>query len=214
MSEEDIDECEHECEEEQPSFSLETDPQLRFTALYGEVNEQTACELIANLIVLKETGTSEQVVENPDNPEEKAVVQVHDDIDLYLSTYGGQAPEMMAVYDTIRMLREEHVIKITAVGKIMSAGILLLASGTKGHRKAGKHTRFMIHPPSGSSFGTSSELHNDRKEIRWIEKQLIDALEAETKMTRKKIISLFRRKTDTYFDVEQALEWGIIDSIF
>lgn len=210
-----LDECDHDEESaEQPSFSIETDPTLRFTALYGEVNEQTASELIANLFVLKETGTTEQVVVNPENPQEEAVVQVYDDIDLYLSTYGGQAPEMLAIYDTIRMIREKHTIKITAVGKIMSAGILLVASGTKGFRKAGKHTRFMIHPPSGGSFGTIKELHNDGKEIKWIEKQLIEALEVETSMSRKKISSLLRKKTDTYFDAEQALEWGIIDTIF
>ena len=42
---------------------------------------------------------------------------------------------------------------------------------------------------------------------------LIKAMVAETKMDYKELKSIFRRKTDTYFDAEQALEWGLADEI-
>jgi len=32
-------------------------------------------------------------------------------------------------------------------------------------------------------------------------------------LTEKKIRSMFRKKTDTYFNAEQAIEWGIADEM-
>ena len=68
-----------------------------------------------------------------------------------------------------------------------------------------------------STFGVGrvmlKELEVDIREVKWYQNQYVKALAAETNLTEKKIKSIFRRKTDTYFDADQALEWGIIDEI-
>ena len=57
------------------------------------------------------------------------------------------------------------------------------------------------------------ELETDIKEVRWYQKQFIEALASETKLSKREITNIFRRKTDTYFDAQKALEWGIVDEI-
>ena len=48
----------------------------------------------------------------------------------------------------------------------MSAGTLLLAAGTKGKRKIGKHCRVMIHSVIGGSVGPMHQLDNEMKEVK------------------------------------------------
>ena len=53
--------------------------------------------------------------------------------------------EMFALYDLMRMVREDCGIHTFGIGKVMSAGVLLLAAGTKGERRIGKNCRIMLH---------------------------------------------------------------------
>ena len=51
----------------------------------------------------------------------------------------------------------------------MSAGVLLLAAGTKGKRKIGKHCRIMMHSVIGGHVGPMHQLDNEMKEIKAIQ---------------------------------------------
>jgi len=172
----------------------------RTVHLYGEVNEENCKNLISALYYLK---TNVKLAEDEEiSP-----------IDVLVSTEGGSVQEMFSVYDSIRDLRKEVEIKTYGIGKVMSAGILLLACGTNGSRKVGRNCRLMLHPVSGGQFGSLKELEVDLKEVRWYENQLIKSLASESKLKESEVKEIFDRKTDTYFDAEQALEWGIVDEI-
>lgn len=179
-----------------------SEPALRTITVYGEINEEAAKECVTLLHIMKETGRHE---------EESEVF--YDPIDVLISTEGGNVQDMFAVYDCMRNVQQDCEVNTIGLGKVMSAGILLLASGTKGNRKVGKHCRLMMHSVQGGHFGSLKELETDIREVRWYQEQFIKAIAQESNLDRKELKSIFRRKTDTYFDAEQALKWGIVDEI-
>ena len=95
----------------------------------------------------------------------------------------------------------------------MSAGVLLLAAGTKGKRKIGKYCRVMIHSVIGGSHGSLPNLANEMEAIQQIQKDYIDALVSETTMTSEKMKDLLERKVNVYLSAEEAVELGIADII-
>src|SRR4051812_38599097 len=79
----------------------------RIVYLSGEVNEHTIANVIVQLLSMAN--------------------QSNKPIHLVVSTYGGSVDEMFSLYDAIKFLPcPVHTI---GLGKIMSAGVLLLASG-------------------------------------------------------------------------------------
>ena len=121
--------------------------------------------------------------------------------------------EMFAIYDTMRMIREECEIQTIGLGKVMSAGVLLLAAGNKGSRKIGKNCRVMIHSVIGGQHGPVHNLENELEEVKWIQEQYIDALKEETNMTKKYIKKLLERKVNVYLTAKEAVELGIADEV-
>jgi len=179
---------------------------LRSFAIYGEINEEQGREAIQALQILHDKICAEQSKsENPDEP--------CDPIELLVSTEGGHVQDMFAIYDCMRLVRRDCDIETFGVGKIMSAGILLLAGGTPGKRKVGKHCRLMMHSVQGGHFGSIKELETDIREVRWYQQQLTSALLEETNLSLKELKAIFRKKTDTYFSAEQAVKWGIADEV-
>ena len=73
---------------------------------------------------------------------------------VYISTYGGSADDMFGLYDIMRQVKDTSEIHTVGVGKVMSAGVLLLAAGTNGKRKIGKRCRVMIHSVIGGNQGS------------------------------------------------------------
>ena len=168
-------------------------PDFRVVGLYGPVDEEMCEEVIRSLLTFAYTG---------DDP-----------IQLILSTAGGLATEMFAVYDIMRNVRGDRRLITLGLGKIMSAGVLLLASGTKGSRKIGKHCKVMIHGLKSDLMGYMPTIENDLEELKRIQKMYIKTLSKETNMSKKYIRELFDRKVDIYLTAEEAVELGIADEI-
>ena len=120
---------------------------------------------------------------------------------------------MFAIYDMMRLTREECIIETVGLGKVMSAGVLLLAAGTKGHRKIGKNTRVMIHNVQAGHYGALPSLENELNEVLCMQSQMTSALVAETNLTTKQLKKMLDRKVDVYIDAEEAIRLGIADII-
>ena len=147
-------------------------------------------------------------------PSEKQKKEERQPVEFHISTYGGCADDMFAIYDLMKTLdKSEQEIHTTGWGKVMSAGVLLLAAGTKGKRKIGRNTRIMLHSVRASHVGGIHSLENEMAETRWIQKQHIDALVAETKMTKKELNNMLNKKVDVYLSAEDAIRLGIADII-
>jgi len=178
-------------------------PQLsKLIQLFGEIEEENCAEIACALRVLGglSKGTPEEEVEP---------------IELVISTTGGAAADMLAVYDTIRLVRDEGCpVTTTGIGKVMSAGVLLLAAGTKGKRRVGANCRIMLHGVASGHVGQINSLENELEEVRWTQKQYIKALAGETDMTPKYIKKLIERGINVYLTAKEAVELGIADETF
>jgi ATP-dependent Clp protease protease subunit len=120
---------------------------------------------------------------------------------------------MFAIYDAMRYIREEVEIITFGLGKVMSAGTVLLAAGTKGKRRIGKHCRVMVHSVIGGHVGPMHQLDNEVKEIKIIQESYIKALCEETDLTEKQLRSWLKKKVNIYLTAEEAVKYGFADIV-
>ena len=176
------------------------EPDMRVVGLFADVNEEKIAEVIHSVLFFNEM--------NRQSPPEN-----QKPITFYLSTYGGNADDMFAMYDMMRIVRNYTEIHTVGLGKVMSAGVLMLAAGTKGQRYIGKNCRVMIHAVMGGNHGSLHNMMNEMEAIEQLQDMYCDALIAETKLTRVKLKKMLERKVNVYLSAEQAVEMGIADEI-
>ena len=186
-------------------------PSLRVTGIYGDISEEKCSEAIYGLLALHDSGR-EVVRKDPDD-EDSQLIETYAPIEFYVSTYGGVASEMFAVYDVVRSIRDYSPVCTYGIGKVMSAGVLLLAGGTRGERRIGKHCRVMIHGVISGQHGHLSDVENEFEEAKMTQKLYIDALASETNMTARYIKKLMDKKTNVYINASEAVDLGIADII-
>ena len=130
-------------------------------------------------------------------------------IEIYISTHGGDEYEMFGLYDLLKGC-PCHVITI-GFGKVMSAGVLLLAAGDE--RFAYPNTSFMVHE---SWWEDGPERYSQKKAVMGHYKDLYDVwincMAESTKFSATKW-KQFCEGPDRYFRVEMAKEIGLIDKV-
>jgi ATP-dependent Clp protease, protease subunit len=176
------------------------EPEMHLLGLFCDVVEEKVAELVHALLYLNEM--------NIMLPEEK-----QKPVDFYISTHGGSADDMFALYDVMRQVREQTEIHTIGMGKVMSAGVLLMAAGTKGKRKIGKNCRVMIHSVIAGNHGSLHNLINEMEAVEQLQQMYTDCLVAETNMTKKQLKNMLERKVNVYLSAEEAVELGIADII-
>jgi ATP-dependent Clp protease protease subunit len=189
--------------EEAPVSALEQllgGPQneIRTIGLMGDVDEEKGGDLMMAILLLTELSGKEAP---------------YDPITMYISTYGGSADEMFGIYDVMTKAKKQCEIHTIGVGKVMSAGTLVLASGTKGKRKIGKHCRVMIHSVNSGHVGELHSIENEVKAVKHMQELYINAMAQETSMTKRQLQKLIDRKVNVYLSAEEAIEYGIADEI-
>jgi len=181
---------------------IQVEQELRTVGLFGDVEEEKMAEIIGGFLLLRESGLTIDS-EAPNNSP----------IEFIISTSGGSAHDMFAIYDAMRIVRQKCPVHTVALGKVMSAGVLLLAGGTKGHRKIGKNCRVMVHGVTGGHIGSIHNLENEMDEVRWLQDRYITALVEETDMTKSFLKKLIERKVNVYLTAEEAVEYGMADEV-
>ena len=194
-----------------PVTQIEDKPKVRVIGMIGNVDEDKAAEVIYGMLLMKKTSTKKVLVDEDDPT--KGLEVVCEPFEIIISTYGGSAFEMLGIYDMMRQVKEDCEISTHGIGKVMSAGVLLLAAGTKGKRKIGENCRVMIHSVIGGSHGAIHDLENEMEEIKWMQDRYIKILASETSMTERYIKNLLKRKVNVYLNAEEAVELGIADII-
>jgi len=184
---------------------------IRKMGIIGDIAEEQTSDIIYGMVSLHSTREKEEY-KDPENPD-LGTETVSQPFEIIVSTNGGDAREMMAIYDTMRLLRKDCEIHTLGLGKVMSAGVPLLAAGTKGKRRIGKYCRVMLHNVSAGTVGAIQQMQNEMKEVEKIQKQYIEILAAETKMTEKDIKRIINKNVNVYLSAEEALELGIVDEV-
>ena len=188
------------------------EPEMRSMSIIGDITEELSKDILASLWYLNNNAKVEELVD-PEDPECEETKEVIRPIEIIVSTNGGNADEMFGIYDAMRWIRREVEIETFGLGKVMSAGTLLLAAGTKGKRRIGKHCRVMIHSVIGGSIGPMHQLDNEMKEVKAIQESYIKAVCEETNLTERKLRSLLKKKINIYLTAEEAVKHGFADII-
>jgi ATP-dependent Clp protease protease subunit len=162
----------------------------RVVFMVGEVNDQTANLVIAQLLFLES-----------ENPEK--------DISLYINSPGGSVSAGLAIYDTMQFIKPD--VSTLCMGMAASMGAFLLAAGTKNKRFCLPNSRVMIHQPLGGARGQASDIEIQAREILYLRERLNKILSDRTGQTIETIAKDTDR--DNFMSAEQAKEYGIIDQV-
>ena len=162
----------------------------RVVFLVGEVNDQSANLVIAQLLFLES-----------ENPEK--------DISLYINSPGGSVSAGLAIYDTMQFIKPD--VSTLCMGMAASMGAFLLAAGTKGKRFSLPNSRVMIHQPLGGARGQASDIEIQAREILYLRERLNKILSDRTGQTIETIAKDTDR--DNFMSAEQAKEYGLIDQV-
>ncbi len=131
-------------------------------------------------------------------------------VTLYINSGGGSVTDGMAIYDTAKLVT--CPVYTTCCGLAASMAAVLLASGDKGHRNSLKHSKIMLHQPSGGSERvTAADFAIVAKQMEDCKIMLYEALAEDTGKPFEHIAEICDR--DFWMTPEEAIAEGVIDSI-
>ncbi|MCH9741153.1 MAG: ATP-dependent Clp endopeptidase proteolytic subunit ClpP [Epsilonproteobacteria bacterium] len=162
----------------------------RIIMLSGEVNDQVASTIVAQLLFLE--------AQDPDK-----------DIYFYINSPGGVITSGFSMFDTMNYIKPDVVT--ICIGQAASMGAFLLAAGEKGKRYALPNSRIMIHQPLGGAQGQSTDIQIQAQEIQRMKDTLNEILAERTGKTAKRIEKDTER--DNFMSAPEAVEYGLIDQV-
>ena len=163
----------------------------RIIFLTGEINDQVANTVVAQLIYLE--------AKNPDK-----------EISLYINSPGGSVSAGLAIYDTMQYIK--CPVSTICVGLAASMAAVLLLAGEKGKRFCLTNSEVMIHQPLGGMQGQASDIKIHADHIMKTRERLNKIIAKHTGKSLKEIEKDTDR--DNFLTSSEALEYGIIDKIF
>jgi ATP-dependent Clp protease protease subunit len=162
----------------------------RIIFLVGEVNDQTANVIVAQMLFLES--------ENPDK-----------DINFYINSPGGAVTAGLAIYDTMQFIKPN--VSTMCIGQACSMGSFLLMAGAKGKRFALPNSRIMIHQPSGGAQGQATDIDIQAREILYIRERLNKLYVEHTGQPLEKVERDMER--DRFMNAVDARSYGLIDEV-
>lgn len=131
------------------------------------------------------------------------------DITLYINSPGGSVTAGLAIYDTMHYIKPD--VSTICVGMAASMGAVLLAGGAAKKRFALPNAEIMIHQVLGGAQGQATDIKIHAERILKIKDSLNEILAKHTGQKLTKIQADTER--DYFLDAEEALKYGLIDSI-
>ena len=142
-----------------------------------------------------------------------SVTPVRPPINIYLSTYGGVIYDMFSIYDEIKQLTGEYEVFIHCVGKIMSAGTIIMLAVDLDHRIAYSNTTFMFHSLSGFSYGKMKDMEENLEESKRLHKMMWKIYKENTSIPEDKLEEVYKCKKDWFLSADQAKKYKIISKV-
>lgn len=160
--------------------------------LTDEVDTNSSVKLIKELMVLEKLDPTKEVT-------------------IYINSPGGEVISGMAVYDYIQTMKAP--VKTVCIGTAASMGAMLFLAGHK--REMLPHTRLMIHDPAfggGNMAGKKPhELQQYVDKLKQTQDIIVDIIAEKTGKTKDEIRD--KTKDDSYFNAEEAVEYGLATGI-
>lgn len=169
-------------------------PPSRYVYLVGDVTEQRIRGVVQQIFFLAEKDLSKPIT-------------------LVVNTMGGLLYDIFALYDAVKIITP-CTVRTLGLGKIMSAGCLALACGTKGERRMGKNAKLMYHAGHDLLHGDVLSIQSDLEEFKRVQDQYDSLVAIETGKTLEAVRSLYLpKRLDTYLSSEEALQFGFVDQL-
>ncbi len=162
----------------------------RVIFLVGEVNDQTANLVVAQLLFLES--------ENPDK-----------DISFYINSPGGSVSAGLAIFDTMQFIKPD--VSTLCIGFAASMGSFLLAAGAKGKRFSLPNSKIMIHQVLGGARGQATDIEIHARDILKTRDQMNRILAERTGQTLEKIARDTER--DYFLTADEARDYGLVDQV-
>lgn len=128
---------------------------------------------------------------------------------IFLSTFGGEALSALQIYDCEKSC--QCPLTCIGTGKVMSAGVLILAASDKGYRFLTRNCRVMVHSVSAGFAGSLSSLNEEMDEINKTQETFCELLAYESGQSVKNIKKLL--EGNKYMSAEEAIKNGFADRI-
>ena len=130
------------------------------------------------------------------------------DINLVLSSYGGDVYSMLGTIDYFKTLPVK--VNTHCFGACMSAAAVILACGT-GKRTMSENSTVMVHEGSAFEAGKTSDVLKGADHLKKLQSNINRILGEVTKKDQEFWEEVSRQ--DTYLTAEECLEYGIVDEI-
>lgn len=131
------------------------------------------------------------------------------DVSIYINSPGGIISAGMAIYDTMRFIKNDVVT--ICIGQAASMAAILLAAGSKGKRFALPNSKIIIHQPLGGFEGQATDIMIQAEEMRKVKAKTIEILALLSGQKAEKVALDIER--DYIMSPEDAQKYGIIDSV-
>ena len=164
--------------------------QDRIVLLGGEVNDESANLIVAQLLFLQAQDAKKE-------------------ISMYINSPGGSVTAGLAIYDTMQFI--SCPVATYCIGQAASMGAVLLTAGAKGKRFALPNARIMIHQPWGGAEGKASDIEITAREILRLKEKLNEILAAHSGKTMEEVVHDTDR--DHFMSADEACKWGLIDKV-
>jgi len=174
----------------------------RIIMLEGEVEDQMANLIVAQLLFLESEDSSK-------------------DITMFINSPGGSVSAGLAIYDTMQFIAPN--VATYVVGQAASMGSFLAQAGAAGKRFVLPESRTMIHRVSSGTHGTSGSVHVQDLQFEDARRSFEEAQRINKRLTElyvrhntagKSYDELFATmKFDTYLSSEEAVTYGLADRV-
>lgn len=162
----------------------------RIIFLGDQVDQHTANLIVAQLLFLQSEDAKK-------------------DIFLYINSPGGSVYDALAIYDTMKYVKND--IQTVGIGMQASAAAFLLSSGTKGKRFLLPNATVMIHQPSSGTRGKVTDQEIDLRESLRVKKLLEEIMSKNTGQKLSKIHIDMER--DFWMTAPEAQKYGVVDKV-
>ncbi len=164
--------------------------QDRIVLLSGEVNDDMASSIVAQLLFLQSQDAKKEIA-------------------MYINSPGGSVTAGLAIYDTMQFI--SCPVATYCIGQAASMGAILLTAGAKNKRYALPNSRIMIHQPWGGAEGKASDIEITAREILRLKEMLNAILAEHSGKTMKEVVRDTDR--DYFMSADDACKWGLIDKV-
>ncbi|MFD1165878.1 ATP-dependent Clp endopeptidase proteolytic subunit ClpP [Sphingobacterium daejeonense] len=131
------------------------------------------------------------------------------DIQIYINSPGGSVYAGLGIYDTMQYISPD--VATICTGMAASMGAVLLVAGAKGKRAALRHSRVMIHQPSGGAQGVASDMEINLREMLKLKEELYKIIADHSGQTYEWVEKSSDR--DYWMRASEAKEFGMIDEV-